>query len=622
MPCDPTPVKMNFALILVLFCLQIIQSSCSQVFYFPKAVKDISASLNNLTELNEKLELLNTDCNHVELHKSTLAPYIIKDYVKVQERVSSILLNVSSADFKNSIWIDFGSHLIVSLEDYENLLNPQGLGDVLGFLFATMPVNYAPRVRRALSKMIPRLTEVSKSKVHQYLIKFAHANFVIATPPVFGTKIFGARNVKAFAEEFIQKIFTIIYKSGLITGSHFDLISVILVSVLKDEDVTLSDSVWEILLRGFRMSLTGIKGINEKVFEQLLETINLAAVKVKHNRCLVEIIIDICFDENLAMTISPDKINSFYLGLIINCSKLDIEYFKDAFDEAKAEVKEHIGEYLDYLTFYNTSRWCVGNLLNLGSSSDNGKFRLALSSAKKLRNINQAHPEVIQIAYDLHDAFNAVLYRSTSVLFDPSHESNSLMLQILAHVSLLDIEMSDDDDDEEDDDESMKPFGNVVFSIGSLIVKSKFNEPYPQELVNDVMPRLDCFIDKLLKIIKVVQKQTMNIMDLMAYMSFIRLHSNTELIESAVNEIYFVFIISMPIRDKGYAQIKDFDDIDEYSVMRAGFFYFIEKYNRMPCKADHPHLAEYLRYLIMRRLLSKVELLAISRFFSSYGITI
>ena len=98
----------------------------------------------------------------------------------------------------------------------------------------------------------------------------------------------------------------------------------------------------------------------------------------------------------------------------------------------------------------------------------------------------------------------------------------------------------------------------------------------------------------------------MNIMDLMAYMSFIRLHSNTELIESAVNEICFVFIISMPIRDKGYAQIKDFDNIDEYSVMRAGFFLlFIEKYNRMPCKADHPHLAEYLRYLIMRRLLSK-----------------
>ena len=47
---------------------------------------------------------------------------------------------------------------------------------------------------------------------------------------------------------------------------------------------------------------------------------------------------------------------------------------------------------------------------------------------------------------------------------------------------LLDIEMTDDDNGEEDDDESMKPFGNVVFSIGSLIVKSKFNEPYPKNL--------------------------------------------------------------------------------------------------------------------------------------------
>ena len=615
--------KMNFAILLVLFCLQILQSSCSHVFYFPKAVKGISASLNNLAELNEKLELLNMDCNHIELHKSTIAPHTIKDYVKVQERVSSILLNASSTDFKNSIWIDFGSHLIVSLEDDENLFNPQGLGDVFGFLFATMPVNYAPRVRKVLSKTVPRLTEVSKSKVHRYLIKSAHADFLFATPPVFNSKIFGARNVKTFAEEFIQKIFTIIYESGMINGAHFDLISVILVSVLKDEAFDISDCVWEILLRGFKMSLTGIKGINEKVYDHLLKTINLAAVKIKHNRSLVEIIIDICFDDNLAMNISPDKINKFYLGLIINCSKLDNEYFNETFNEAKAEVKEHVGEYLNYLTLYNTSLWCVGNLLNLGSNSENGEFRLALSSAKKLRKINQTHPKVVQIIHDLSDVINGVVIRSNAVIFDPSHESNFLMLQILAHVSLLDIEMSDDNDEYYyDDDEGIKPFGNVALAIGSLIVQSKFNKPYPQELVDDVMPLLDSFFTKLSKIIEILRKQPMNPVDLMAYLSFVRLHSNTELVEFAANEICFAFIISLPICHKGYAYVKDLDNIDEYSVIRAGFFYFIEKYGTMPCKADHPHLAEYLRYLIMRRLLSKVEILAILKFFSSFGITI
>ena len=203
----PPQSKMNIAIILFFFSLKFLQSSCSRVFYFPKAIKGISASLNNLAELNEKLELLNTDCNHIELHKSTIEPHLIKNYVKVKERVASILLNLSSADFKNPSWIDFGSHLIGSLEDDYNLFNPQGLGDVLGFLFATMPIDYAPRVRKVLSKMVPRLTEVSRSKVHRYLIKFAHVDFVIATPPVFDSEIFGDRNVNSFAEQYIQKVF-------------------------------------------------------------------------------------------------------------------------------------------------------------------------------------------------------------------------------------------------------------------------------------------------------------------------------------------------------------------------------------------------------------------------------
>ena len=409
----------------------------------------------------------------------------------------------------------------------------------------------------------------------------------------------------------------------MINGTHFDHISSILVSIVKDEDIAISDFIWEILLRGLKMALSGIKGINEKLFEQqqLLRTVNLASDKVKHNSDLIEIIIGICFDENLAMIISPDQLDIFYFGLVINCSNYNSEYFKVAFQQAKADVKERVGKYLNYLTIYNTAHLCIDNLMNLSPNSDNGKFRLALISVKRLRKTNQAQPEVFDLVYDAYDTFNGLVIKLSSVIFDFSHENNSLLLQIMAHISLLDIETFGDDevedDDEEDDDWYAKSFGNVAMSIGSLIVKSKFNEPYPQELVNDVMPRLDFFIDKLLKIIKELKKRPMNPMDLMAYMSFLRLHSNTEFVEVTVNEICFAFIISKPIRDKGYARIKDFDNIDEYSVMRAGFFYFIQKHSKTPSKSDHPYLIDYFKQLLINDFLSKTEIMAITRYFNA-----
>lgn len=601
-----TPLsKMNFTLVLVLLFLQVLRSSCAsngQTFYFPKVAKEISASLNNSAELNEKLELLNRDGDYIDMVKLRLGPQIMKDYIKAQEKVSCLLVNLSSPDFRNPIWFEFSNHLLISVDEESNLFNPQTLGDVFGFLLATATQENLSKLLRVYGKMITKLSSVSRSKLYQYYTKYV---FSIVIPPLFDSKIFGARTVEAFAEEYVPKLINTIYDIGSIEPNHFDTICSIVFSVSKDPKINFSDYFWDSLLMAVKYTLPGIRVKN---VNRISEGLNNVLLKVKHNEDLQKSIIDIAFDENLALLINRDEVNLLYLGLLINCSLIFNFYFLEAFSKASDEVKEHIAEYPKYIKMNNTAVWCLKDLKNLAPNSGEGQFRLSLSSAKNLRKFNQVIPNAMIQFSGMIGVFDSHLKRLKDALFDPSCENNSLLLQIVAHLSLLDMEIYPKV-------ERLQSSDNIAFTIGSLLVKSE----NIQEFVNDVMPRLDSIIQIMMNAAKKSQKP-MKYSHLRAYLSFIRLHPCSDLVFSATTDFCFVFITSIPIHDKGYAQIKYFDNFDEYSVMRAGFFYFIEKYSKSPSKGDHPHLVDYFKYLLINDCLSKTEMMAITRYFDTYGI--
>ena len=596
---------MNLTVVLALFFFQILRSSCAsngQSFYFPKAVKEISLSLNDSAELNEKLELLNRDGDYIKMVKLRLGPQIIKDYVKTQEKVSIFLLNLSSPDFRNPIWFEFSRHLLISVDEESNLFNPQVLGDVFGLLLATATQQNLSNLLRVYGKMIPKMSSVSRSKLYQYYIKYV---FSIIIPPLFDSKIFGARTVEGFAEEYVPKLISTIYNRGSVEPNQFDTICSIVFSVSKDRNLYFSDYFWDSLLMAVKFTLPGIRVKN---VTRISEGLNNVLLKVKHNGDLQKSIIDIAFDENLALLINRDEVNTYYLGLLINCSIELNACFLEAFSKASDKVKHHIAEYPKYIKLNNTAVWCLKDLNNLNPNSDEGQFRLSLSSAKNIRKFNQAIPNAMIQFSGMLDVFDRHLKRLKDALFHPSCANNSLLLQIVAHLSLLDMEIYPKA-------ERLQSSDNIALTIGSLLVKSE----NIQEFVNDVMPRLDSIIQIIMNAAKNSQKP-MKYSHLRAYLSFIRLHPSSDLVFSATNDFCFAFITSMPIHDKGYALLKDIDNIDEYSVTRAGFFYFIQKYSNNPTRSDHPHLVDYLKHLLINDFFSRTEMMAITRYFDTYGI--
>ena len=134
-------------------------------------------------------------------------------------------------------------------------------------------------------------------------------------------------------------------------------------------------------------------------------------------------------------------------------------------------------------------------------------------------------------------------------------------------MSLLDFDMSDEN-------ERDGVAGNMSHSIGTLINRSLSNGYDPQRFDRRRTAQFGYHHSKFIKCRQTCET-TNECFDLSAHLSFVRLHSSRDVVFfSASNELCYAFIITMPLRDKGYAYLKDLDFIDEFFVVRAGFFYF------------------------------------------------
>ena len=597
---------LNFALF-VLFSLQF--AAAAPDFYFLKAVEEISASLNDPAELNTKLDLMNIDSRYFEISKSILDDKTISEYVQVQEQLAKILLQALSPDFKDPKWFEFASHLITSLQQEPARFKPQALGEVFGFLFATGNPYNSSEIRSLLEDLTPTMITIPKMKIYGYLIKYVSTDSVFIIPPILSVKFLAARRVEAFINEYIQKLFVKIAEDEITEYRHFDIIVMHLLAISFTIDLKVSDSIYELLLKGFKRTITEFRA---PILNELLDCLKRVLLKVQHNLALVEIIMDIMFDEHVVMLLESDKANKYFLNLIISAAKIHKDYYETVMSNSKASVVVHLSEYSKYIKMFSVGLVCQHNLNMLSLDSNDGQFRLALSSAKNLRKIHRSCPAAIDLIPGLFETQQNLLLRLKNIFFNISHEHNCKLLQIVAHMSLLDFDMSDEND-------RYGVAGNMSHSIGSLINRSHSNGYDPKEFIEDVLPNLDYIIPNLLIVVKNV-KRPMSVLDLSAHLSFVRLHSSPDVVLSATNELCFAFIISMPIRDKGYAYLKDLDFIDEYSVVRAGFFHFIEKYSKNPSKDDHPHLGNYFKHLLRKGFVSKTEMMALAQYFESYGI--
>lgn len=605
--CGYTPVMiLNFALF-VLFSLQF--AAAVQEFYFLKAFDEISASLNDPVELNRKLDLMNVDSRYFEITKSILDDKTKDEYVKVQEQLAKILLHAPSPDFKDQKWFEFASHLITSLEQEPARFKPQALGEVFGFLFATGNPYNSSAIRNLLEDLTPTMITIPKMKIYEYLIKYVSTDSVFIIPPILSVKFLNAERVEAFINEYIEKLFVMISEGETVENRHFDIIAMHLIAFSYTKDTSVPDSIYELLLKGFKKTIAGFR---TSILNELLDCLKRVLLKVEHNLALVEIIMDIMFDEHVVLLLERGKANKYFLNLIISAAKIHKAYYETAISNSEASVIEHLSEYSEYIRKFSVGLVCQHNLKMLSLDSDDGQFRLALSSAKNLRKIHRSCPAAIDLIPGLFQTHQSLLIRLKNIFFSISHEHNCKFLQIVAHMSLLDFDMSDEN-------ERDGVAGNMSHSIGTLINRSLSNGYDPKDLIEDVLPNLDIIIPNLLNVVKHV-KRPMNVFDLSAHLSFVRLHSSRDVVFSASNELCYAFIITMPLRDKGYAYLKDLDFIDEFFVVRAGFFYFIEKFSKNPSKNDHPYLIDYFKHLLRKRFLSRTEMMALTRFFESYGI--
>lgn len=603
-----TPVERHMdAFIPLLICSFLISSVLSSAgsFQFATRLEEISSVIKSPDQLSEKFTLLNSECQKFELVRREVEPEIINEYILMQEYISKLILNCRNVKFDNTILMEFSSYLLNSLEVDSTLFSSENIWHVFGFIFATYHLNTSLRIRSILNKTIPVMSFDAKIEILKYLVRFVKTSTSFICPSLMVDDIFTGEIAETFIRKYVSKLYqtnklddhNLSYQFGKVT---LDILSFSL------SNAKVSESSYEYLLRGLYRSLSGSSSV---ILRDLFIGLDLTLSKVKSNLELVKLIFEITTHERIAGILDPVKDFKTFLDLMNNFTSIQNEYPQSSFLVTNEVVRRNIA-LCQVNSLDNTKILLCFRSFDLNENSDSSKFNFALSSSKKLGEISRSNPRaILGIENSLKLIFNFMVSLK-GVLFNVDHPYHDVLCQIIATLSVIHFDLSDED-------MRSQTSGFITYSMGSILLKCKFYGFDIKQILSNNLPDIFLLMDGTLEFVN-DPTVPLELVHLSYYIEMVRMHSNPKLAIAFINQLCFYFIIKKPIRRGNCRDILEFfDGIDSYSGLKAGFFYFVKKYLEAPCKSDLIHFSSYFEALKSKRLLTKTEIILISKFLAN-----
>lgn len=571
-------------------------------FYFLDAPNEIKNAIGT-PDLYKKLENMNVDSDYFEMSKPFLEPEKVEQYIRAQVEISSSLyLQEDLIEFGSLEMKEFASHLLKYFEEHFELFDKTKLLAVFTIFIASGTPKNSTEIRSILAKHVKKLKVLHRLELLRQLVKFASAETIFFAPSMLTEDFASIKRIEVFLNDYIQAAFSKIDPSNY--SDCIGLFLMILICASK-ADQFLSDSSYELLL-------TGLKGaVDSPWHESILNLLNLFFEKISNQPHLVKLLIDILF-KLLAIDSSDSDYHTNIINLMIKCTRADSVYFNSVLDASSDIDSKYFETYSKKLRSFTLALNCFENLrrFNFASTSES-YFRLALSSAKNLRQIYKTCPEAIDSISNSYTILKVFTSEQFRVFRDIDFRFNTYSLKIFVYLVLIEYERATGD-------QKIGSAGKISFGLGLLLLDSLItSENYPTEIVDHVGPLLDEIVENLCLISKTLT-MPMTSIELSSYLKVVELHSSPDIIDAATDQLCLALVTSMPIKSKGYLYVKDLDYTDESGIAVTGFLHFVQEHLKDPKISDLNNFKDYFNHLVSKKFLNKSEQLAITRIFGNF----
>ena len=574
-------------------------------FYFLTAPAEIKDAIGT-PSLTEKIVKMNVESRYFEISKSALEPETIQQYIRSQEEISSLLYqNCALIDLMTPEIKEFTGHLLKSFDQDADKFTGDKLLDIFSIFIASGTPENEAKIKSVFVKNLKRLEPIQRPKLLERLIKHASTETTFVIPSMLTKTFLSSESIKSFLDDYIRAIFAKIPAEYYSNYIHCFSKNIMCVSKTKQ---VLDKSTYELLLAGLKAAIVNIKS---NWHESILSSLNLLFDKISDHPSLVQLIIDIVLHENIVSVINSEEFNENMMQLLIKFSKFDYDYFKSALKKLPMEVLENMEAYMKQLKSASLALICVANLRNLTADSDERQYKLVISSAKNLRKLYKTCPDAINSIPNFSNILKLTCVGQAPVFKNYDHPLNAMSLKVIFYLALIDFDMSKES-------QRIEASGNISYSLGHLMVKSKKTDDFPIELVDEVLPIIDEVMANVMKLKKTLTRP-MTAIDLKAHIRFANLHHSAEIVKSATDQLCLILLTSMPIKSKGYLYVRDLEYTDEAGIAVTGFLYYVEEYLKAAAEREEvKHFKDYFDHLIQKRFLNKSQQLSIRRIFKNF----
>lgn len=600
---------MFFHVLFLLFSL--CQTAEPPKFYFLRAFDEISAS-KDVQDVLGKLNLFNEDSINVEINRTSIEPDTLKEYAQAQNQVVSFLYHSSellALTMNQQETASFIMYLMISLEMNLDLFPKDGLMNIIGFIFAITKksASTVATLNTIVHNLIPILNAQDRRMLCDVYIKHASLkNNCFLHAGMTTSKYLDTDSVKTFVDTFISQMF--LNSPAEVVSKNLATLTTTLF-IVCNSDIVFDDKTYESLLLAVK---SAIHNNFEDSQNHIISTLNLFITKLSDKRALVHLLIDLLLSEHVTKFISKESLQLNYKEVMIKCIDADRLYFKDAIETTSADMEV----YKTFAKKYSMVSLCLSHIKFLSEKSSESQFRLALSSSKKLLQLQRANDLDFPIITKFFDDLNEFVSSLTRVTnkHKNNHPGRLSCLHLIVYLSLVSIERLKG---------QTIPYWiccHIAYCVGHLLlpaVRKQFN--YPTELVNDVMPLINTIFDGLQNLDTKMTKP-MTPVNLAAYLHFIKLHPTPEIIQPTTDKLCVNMIISAPLSEQTYTYIEGIEFTSESAISVKSFLHFLEKLVESPKKNqdDVKHLNDFFNYLIVKSFLSKTEKLAFKRILNNF----